>query len=707
MPGCVSTTPRAKNRLAQETSPYLLQHSENPVDWYPWGPEALELSKRTDRPIFLSIGYSACHWCHVMERESFENEAIARRLNELFVCIKVDREERPDLDEIYMSATVALSGSGGWPMSVFLTPDQRPFFAGTYFPPTDRWGRSGLLSVIERLHELWMSERETLLDQAEQLTLHVRAASRASRPEPVVGEAIERAVAELSRSFDAKWGGFGRAPKFPPTAALQLLLRTHHRTRDARALEMAVTTLTRMKDGGIYDQLGGGFARYSTDERWLVPHFEKMLYDNAALADVYAAAFQLTKEPEFSRIARETLDYVAREMQDESGGYYSATDADSEGVEGKYFTWQHDEVVELLGNEAADRFSAYYDVTAEGNWEQTNVLHTPERPSEVATALGISPEALAASLRTSRARLLDARKRRVPPLLDDKILTAWNGLMLRAMALGFRVFGDPAHLASAERAARFLTRELLTSEGRLLRTARGGRAHLAAYLEDYAFLADGLVALYEVSGQAEYLETARALVERMLQDFRDLESHAFFQTAHDHEPLIARHREGHDGAIPSANAIAARALLAVGRHLDREDLLDAAKRALLAYGQELGRLPRAFASSLAVLDSMLEPAIEIVLVGERGADDFEALFRVVSETYLPNSVLALLLGDSANPHSGASRLTQGKRSIDGKATAYVCRNFACDRPTTDPDELRAQLSAASLASSKERGDRLE
>jgi uncharacterized protein YyaL (SSP411 family) len=676
------------NQLAGETSPYLLMHANNPVDWYPWGPEALERARREDKPIFLSIGYAACHWCHVMERESFENVDVAKLLNRDFVSIKVDREERPDLDEVYMAATVALSGSGGWPMSVFLAPDQRPFFAGTYFPPTSRYGRPSFSTVLERIAELWQKNRSSLLTEAESLTRHVRSGFDNEVPAAQDRAAIAAAVEQLAQSFDATYGGFGGAPKFPPCAALSLLFRHHEGSGDERALVMARVTLDRMKDGGIYDQLGGGFARYSTDERWLVPHFEKMLYDNAELSRVYLEAFQLTGEPEYARVARETLDYVAREMQSKDGGYLSATDADSEGVEGKYFVWSLDEVQAVLERESADHFAFFYDVTPDGNWEGHNVLHRPRSIRSAAAELGLTPEALEKSLAASREKLFAARRDRVPPLLDDKVITAWNGLMIGAMAEGYRVLRDPRYLGSAERAATFALGTLRRADGGLFRTARGGHAHLDAYLEDYAYLADALLTLYEAGGKASLLRESERLAERLIADFGD-GGGAFFATAKNHEALVARPRDGHDGAIPNANAVAARALSRLARHLDRSDFEQRAREALDAYGGLVSRSPRAFATALSVVDFLERGPVELALVGPAGADR-EAFEAALGKRYLPNRIVALLDPEAAE--QPLPPLLAGKGTVGGKPALYVCRNFACAAPLTDPSGVDAALA---------------
>jgi uncharacterized protein YyaL (SSP411 family) len=677
------------NHLESETSPYLLGHARNPVDWYPWAPEALERAKREDKPIFLSIGYAACHWCHVMERESFENEAIAKLLNEHFVSIKVDREERPDLDEIYMTATVALSGSGGWPMSVFLTPEQEPFFAGTYYPPSDKYGRPGFPTLLTRIAELWSTRREDLLKQATELTLHVRGGYELPPAASIPESATEQAIEELARSFDPRWGGFGQAPKFPPAPALFLLARHRQRSGDQRSLRLLTVTLDGMKNGGMYDQVGGGFARYSTDERWLVPHFEKMLYDNAELARVYLEALQLTRDPEYRRVASETLDYVTREMQGADGGYFSATDADSEGEEGKFFVWKLDEIQALLDRDDAERFAFFYDVTAEGNWEEKNVLWRRHTLEEAARSLGERPEVLEASLARSRKTLYEARAKRVPPLLDDKVIAAWNGLMIGAMAEGFRVLRERRYLASAERAAAYVFGTLRRPDGGLFRTARHGRAHLDACLEDYAYLADAFVTLYEAGAPLVWLERALELAERIVADFADGPG-AFFATARGHERLVARPREGHDGALPNANAVAARALARLARHFDRAELAARAEAVLDAFGAMVARAPRAFATALVALDFVREAPVELVVVGRSGAPDREALEAALAERYLPRRIVGHVDPDAKA--RGGLPLLDGKALSGGRAALYVCRNYACERPVTDPLEIERALA---------------
>jgi len=690
-------SPRHTNRLIHETSPYLLQHAHNPVDWYPWGDEALARARAENKPILLSVGYSACHWCHVMERESFEDEAIADLMNRHFVNIKVDREERPDLDDIYMAATVALNhGQGGWPMTVFLTPDQRPFYAGTYFPPTDRYGRPGFATLLARIAELWQRQGEQLKERAAQLTEYLAGRSRAL-PGSGVGEAEIRAAArELTATFDKTYGGFGPAPKFPPSAALSLLLRHHRRTGDAAALEMVTKTLDGMAQGGMYDQIGGGFARYSTDERWLVPHFEKMLYDNALLAKVYLEGFQATGDGFYGRIARETLDYIQREMTGREGAFYSATDADSEGEEGKFFVWKPAEVEAILGPEEGGWFCAYYDITDEGNWEGKSIPNTPRPVERVASRLSISPDRLRQCIQAGRAKLYEARKQRVPPGLDDKVLTAWNGLMIGAMAEGYRVLRDPRYLTGAARAADFLLTTLLRPDGGLFRTYRGGKAHVPAYLEDYAYLAEGLVDLYEAGGDVRYLREARTLAERILADFADESGGGFYDTARDHEALIIRHREGADGAVPNANAVAASVLARLSFHLEQSEFREAAIAAISAYGRMIQEHPRAFCRSLAVADFLTEGPVELALIGTPGEPGYEELAREIGQRHIPNRILAH--HDPASGEAPDLPLLRGKGLVGGRAALYVCRNFACLAPVTEPGDIEGALADQGTAS---------
>jgi len=688
----MSEQARTKNRLQHETSPYLLQHASNPVDWYPWGEEALARAKEADKPILLSIGYAACHWCHVMERESFEHEATARLMNEHYVCIKVDREERPDLDDIYMAATVAMTGQGGWPMTVFLTPQQKPFFAGTYFPPESRYGRPGFPALLKRIAEVWHEDRAGIEEQASQLTQAVTEQLFVTAKAPVASSLITQAAEQLSQSYDPRWGGFGGAPKFPPAAALRMLLRLHARTSDPRALEVVRGTLDGMKNGGLYDHVAGGFARYSTDEKWHIPHFEKMLYDNAQLARVYLEAFQITKEPEYERVTRETLDYAVREMQSHEGGFFSATDADSEGVEGRFFTFTRAEVAIVLEEPKASYFCAYYDITESGNWaeEHTNVLRTPRPLSEVAKDLGLTPEALATELEAARLRVYNARKQRVHPLLDDKILVSWNALMISALSEAARVLGEPRYSRAAERAADDISLRLSRADGGLYRTARAGKAHLDAYLEDYAYFGDALIDLYECGSEQRFLHEAMRLCERMIRDFRDLEGGGFFQTAAQHEKLIARSREGQDDALPNANAIAAQLCARLSYHFDRHDLREVAQASVESFGKLAARAPRAFVSTLSVVDLLEHGPLEIAIVGDPEASATVALERAIARHYLPQRILAHGPGDGADNLP----LLEGKTTVRDAPAVYVCRNFTCSAPVTDPNQLAQALRPA-------------
>ena len=684
-----SAARRPANRLVHSTSPYLLQHAHNPVDWYPWGEEALARARSEDRPILLSIGYSSCHWCHVMERESFENDAIAALMNASFVCIKVDREERPDLDDIYMAATLAMNrGQGGWPMTVFLTPDQQPFFAGTYFPPEDRYGRPGFPTLLERISQIWREDRAGIAEQAGKVAEFLRGNAEARlEGEPSI-ESWTAFEEQCASEFDSRFGGFGSAPKFPPHQALLVLLRQGRADAESRARFMATTTLDGMAAGGIYDHVGGGFARYSTDREWLVPHFEKMLYDNAQLARAYTEAWQITGGSEYSRVARETLDYVLREMTSPEGGFHSATDADSEGVEGKFFVWTKGEIEALLGaGKETAAFCDYYDVTAAGNWEGHAILNTRFAREEVAKRQELSVEALDGIIARGRCLLYGARSKRVPPALDDKTLTSWNGLMIGAMAEAGRVFGESRYVDGARRAAAFLW-DAHRRDGRLLRSSRNGKAQGEAFLEDYAFLANALIDLSE-AGSAEslvWLDRARELAESILDLFPSKDG-GFFSTSRFNETLLLRHREGHDGATPSANACAALALARLGVHFDRGSFRDAASRAIAAYGLAVEKQPRAFPTSLLVLDFLRNGPTEIALVGDPADDRTRALDRVFAATFIAQRVIAR--GDGS---PSAQPLLRGKTLVNGAPAVYLCRNYACEAPITDPETLHARLT---------------
>jgi len=602
----MSDQPKHTNRLAASISPYLLQHAHNPVDWYPWGEEALRRSREEDKPIFLSIGYAACHWCHVMERESFESEAIAGVLNADFVPIKVDREERPDLDEIYMTATQLMTQSGGWPMSVFLTPDLKPFYAGTYFPPEDRWGRPGFQTLLREILRAWRERRPALEEQAERVVAAIAQITGGGQGQGAVTPTLlKNATGQLARGFDAMHGGFGGAPKFPPSMRLEFLLNRYQEDGDSRLLRVVTLTLDRMARGGMYDQVGGGFHRYSVDERWLVPHFEKMLYDNALLSRVYALAYQQTENWYYGRVAREIYDYIIREMTHPEGGIFSTTDADSEGEEGKFFVWSPAEVTEVLGAEDGAFFNQIYDVTQSGNFEGHSIPNLLRRSlDEWAREMNTEPEALDARLAPLRRRLWEHREGRVHPLLDDKILSGWNGLMIRAFAEGYRVFRDERYRQAAERAADFVLTQLRDGD-RLLRTYRAGKAHLNGYHEDYAFLAAGLLDLHAVTGEERWKREGLAVVDQMDARFWDEAEGGYFFTSHDHEQLIARAKSPQDGATPSGNSMAAVALIRAARVSGVDRYRERAARVLALAAPQMDEMPAGFPNMLVAADEFL------------------------------------------------------------------------------------------------------
>jgi uncharacterized protein YyaL (SSP411 family) len=683
------------NRLMHESSPYLRQHAHNPVDWYAWGAEALDAARRLNRPIFLSIGYSACHWCHVMEHESFENEDVARLLNEHFISIKVDREERPDLDQIYMAAVQMLTGSGGWPMSVFLTPDLKPFTGGTYFPPEDRYGRAGFKRVLTTVAEWWRSRRADVSEAAAQITEQIRHLGQLPAGGGELSDSLLRsALNGLARSFDPMYGGFGGAPKFPHSMDLRLLLRMAKRFGDEQALHMARFTLERMALGGIYDHLGGGFARYSTDARWFVPHFEKMLYDNALLIDAYVEAYQATGDPFFRTIVEETLGWVLREMSSAEGPFSSTLDADSEGLEGKYYVWKGEEIEKILGPEDAALFSRIYGVEPGGNWDdpaghgppQANVLHRSKTWTQSARLEGIDETELRQRLERCRRRLFEVRSKRVRPGLDDKALTAWNGLMIAALARAAQALDAPAYVAPAVRAAEFILKHMRTPEGRLLRTwSPGHAAKLNAYLEDYSFFLDALVSLYEATFDTRWVEEAGRLTQVMMEQFDDPETGGFFFTGRDHETLIARGKDTQDNATPSGASMAATALLRLAKLTGRADLWRRAEAALQAARGLLQGHPLAAGQMLIALDFYLGPVDEIAVIGDPSAAETKRVLRAVRGGFRPHQVTALQ-APSASESAKTVPLLAEKIAL-GAVTTYVCRDFACQAPLVGADEV--------------------
>jgi hypothetical protein len=676
------------NRLANETSPYLLQHKDNPVDWYPWSDEAFARARAENKPVFLSIGYSSCHWCHVMERESFEQAEIAALMNEHFINIKVDREERPDVDSIYMAAVQAMTGRGGWPMSVFLTPDGKPFFAGTYFPPEDRGGMPAFPNVLTALADAYHNKQEEVLDTTQRVVEYLREQSAArTAAEPLTRDLLGAAYRALEPAFDPEHGGIGGAPKFPQAMTYEFLLRTWHATRDPQPLHMVELTLQKMAAGGIYDQLGGGFHRYSTDALWLVPHFEKMLYDNAQLASLYLHAYQATGKQLYQRIAEETLAYVEREMLDPSGGFYSAQDADSEGEEGKFFVWSKLEIDLALGPELGRVARAYYGVTEAGNFESRNILWRPRDDEAIAAELGMSVDELLASIATAREKLLAERSKRVAPARDDKVLTSWNALMLRAFAEAGAVLDNAHYTEVARRNAEFLLSSL-ASDGRLLRTWKDGRAKLNGYLEDYAYLIDALLTLYEATFEPRWLDEAARLAAGMIDLFWDEEASVFHDTGRDHEQLVVRPRDIFDNATPSGGSAAALALLRLAAFTGDSDLERYAASSLRSVRDYLARMPSGFANWLCALDFYLSTPKEIAVIGLRDDPATRALLAVVRERYLPNKVLA---GAGGPVTDAASPLLEHRDLVGGRPAAYVCERYVCQQPVTEPDALAQQL----------------
>ncbi|MFN2502457.1 MAG: thioredoxin domain-containing protein [Pyrinomonadaceae bacterium] len=677
---------RHTNRLINESSPYLLQHAHNPVDWYPWGAEAFEQAKAEDKPVLVSIGYSACHWCHVMEHESFEDEVTAAIMNENFVNIKVDMEERPDVDQIYMNFVQLTTGRGGWPMNVFLTSDKRPFYGGTYFPPSPRYGMLSWPQILMSISEAYRERRDELENSANDIVGELRRLSISDAPSgSLTTELLDSAFANFSRTFDQANGGFGGAPKFPPAMSLEFLLRYHQRTGDERALAIVRHTCDKIARGGIYDQLGGGFHRYSVDAVWLVPHFEKMLYDNAQLIRLYLHVFQVTGDEFYRRIAVETLEYVRREMTDASGGFYSTQDADSEGEEGKFFVWTPEEIVDGLGEDEARIFNFYYDLSEKGNFEWKNILNVNHPPEAAAKALKIDEAELHRALERGRKILFEKRESRIKPGRDEKVLTAWNGLMLAAFADAAGVLGDRGYLDMAKNNAEFILTQM-TRDGRLLRTWKQGTAKLNGYLEDYANTADGLIQLFQVSGETRYFTEARRLADMMITEFWDEESGGFYFTSNDHEELIVRNKDFYDNATPSGNSVAADVLLRLAK-LTADDRYERfAVTVLKLAAAQIRRHPGGFGRTLSAMEFYLGRTKEIAVVGPRGTE----VERAVFEKYLPYSVV--VLSDRPDRDAEAVPLLKERSPMDGKATVYVCEDFVCQRPVTDVKELEAQLT---------------
>jgi uncharacterized protein len=674
------------NALIGETSPYLLQHAHNPVRWFPWGEAALGRAQQEDKPVLLSIGYAACHWCHVMERESFENETIAALMNELFICIKVDREERPDLDAIYMQAVQMMTGHGGWPLTVFLTPDQKPFYGGTYYPPEDRRGMPGFGRVLRGVAMAYRERRDDIVRESAAI---VRELQREPRILPARTDApprpnLDEAASRLAANYDARHGGFGAAPKFPASMALEFLMRCYHRTRSPHILEIVEHTLQQMAAGGIYDQLGGGFHRYSVDAAWLIPHFEKMLYDNALLSRVYLHAYLLTGNTLYRTVVEESLDYILREMTSPEGGFYATQDADSEGEEGKFYTWDMREVEGLLGGQDAEWFCRYYGVTAEGHLDGRNILHVPQ-PIGVAAGLQNTGEREMASLLQHGKRiLLHARDQRIKPARDEKILTAWNGLMIKSLAEAAQSLQRPDYGAAAARCAGFLLAEVESSAG-LRHSYKDGLAKIDGFLDDYACLADALLSLYETDFNPRWLDHAARLAAAATERFLDPDGVGFFLTQAE-QNLVCRPKDLYDNATPSGNSVAALALLRLAKFTGAESLRNPAVSLLHALSAVMAQHPSAFGNLLCALDFYLSDGLEIAIIGDPGGEETRALLQEVYRHYLPNRILACG-DDSAVP------MLRGRAGLAGRPCAYVCRDNTCHAPVATPADLGRELDA--------------
>jgi len=676
------------NRLADETSPYLLQHKDNAVDWYPWGEEALTRARTENKPILLSIGYAACHWCHVMAHESFENEDTARVMNELFVNIKVDREERPDLDSIYMQAVQALTGHGGWPMTVFLTPDGAPFYGGTYYPPADRQGMPSFRRVLQSVADAYANRRDAVDSTSQQLKQIYDTSGLFSSTDSGIGaHTLELAYRALARQYDIRHGGFGGAPKFPPTMSLDFLLRYWKRTGTDYALQMVVESFQKMSRGGLYDQIGGGFHRYAVDAIWLVPHFEKMLYDNALLIRLGAHLWQATKASEVRRVTFETIEWVSREMTSPSGGFYSSLDADSEGHEGKFYVWAEDEMDALLGSEAA-LIKSHFGITTRGNFEGKNIPTVAADPDATAARNGMSRSDLENKIQSARSLLYEARAKRVWPGRDEKILAGWNGLMLRGIATAARIFGEPAHRELALANGEFLWRNMVR-DGRVMRTHKDGETRIPGFLEDHSSVALAFLALYELTFDETWVDRSRAITDSMIRWFGDDETGAFFDTASDGEQLITRPRDATDNAMPSGISLAVELLLHLGDLTGERVMVSRAEKVLNSLSTAVTKYPTAFGHLLGAGDMAVHGAIEVAIAGDRHSSDFADMERAAADHYVPSLILAG--GDSAGSRV---KLLESRTTSGAGATAYVCHSYVCDVPATDASALGAQLESA-------------
>ena len=687
-------TREAPNHLINEKSPYLLQHVENPVDWYPWGETAFQKAKAEDKPVFLSIGYATCHWCHVMAHESFEDKEVADFLNKYYVAVKVDREERPDVDKIYMSACQSLTGRGGWPLTILMTPEGRPFFAGTYFPKSSRMGMPGLMDILKQIADMWENNRQKILSSSDKIINAIQPRQSLNPAFNTVNrETLRKGYGQFEKSFDSKWGGFGAAPKFPTPHHLTFLLRWHKRSADPSALKMAGKTLTAMRRGGLFDHIGFGFHRYSVDEKWLVPHFEKMLYDQALLANAYIEAYQATKEKRFAIAAQEIFTYVLRDMTDPNGGFYSAEDADSEGEEGLFYIWKQKDIIRNLGEKEGDLFCRFYGISDKGNFEEGfSIPHITLSMEDFAKQEGIEPGKLEDHLMNARQRLFAVREKRVHPLKDDKILTSWNGLMIAALSKGYQAMGDKKYADAAEAAANFILTKLRGTDGRLFRRFRHGDVAYPGYLDDYAFLVWGLIELYEATFEVSYLEEAVALNKAMIDIFWDKKGGGLYFTGKGNETLITVSKDAYDGALPSGNSVAALNFLRLGRMTGNVDLEKRAEQLIRSFSGDINVFPMGYTHLLSAVDFIAGPAQEIVIAGDPAHKATKCMIRAVQEKFLPNKVVLFYNdGPEGKRLEALSPFVKGMAPVNQEPTAYVCEQYACRTPVTKADRLDSLL----------------
>ncbi len=694
---------KKSNRLMSEKSPYLLQHAYNPVDWYPWGDEAFEKAAKEDKPIFLSIGYSTCHWCHVMEKESFEDPEVARLMNDVFVSIKVDREERPDLDHVYMMVCQMMTGNGGWPLTMIMTPEKQPFFAATYIPKTSRFGRTGIMELIPRIKEIWVTRREEVLKSATKILDVLQKVEKTSPGKELDKSVLDKGFQELAQRFDKEYGGFGKTPKFPTPHNLLFMLRYWKRTGEKKALTMVEKTLQQMRMGGVYDQIGYGFHRYSTDKKWLVPHFEKMLYDQALLAMAYTEAFQASGKEIYRNTSREIFSYVLRDMTSREGGFYSAEDADSEGVEGKFYLWDEDEIRRVIKKEDADFFIKLFNIEKEGNFEEEatgkkegrNIPYFRKSMAEIAQDQKMSENELKDRIRSASEKLFQIRENRVHPHKDDKILTDWNGLMIAALACGYKVFCNAEYARAAQKAANFILKRMRKPDGRLLHRYRDGEVKINANLDDYAFLIWGLIELYQATYESYYLKAALELNEDMVSHYSDKSSGGFFFTPDDGENLIVRKRELYDGAVPSGNSVATFNLLRLARLTGDHTLEEKAAQISRAFSDQISQMPSGHAQFMVATDFAIGPSYEVVIAGSPGASDTIDMFGALNSRFIPNHVAIYRPSDQESPDiDKIAGFVKNCIAVKGKATAYVCVNNSCNVPTTNTKEMLTFLKEA-------------